>query len=96
MLSERLAALLADGTGGIHPDLQPVFDALMAGRRPQTALYWLTRSEGSGILRDMAQGHVDISHAAFDEMAPNKAVNYVRDLLVALKSCPATTPNSSG
>jgi hypothetical protein len=88
VLSERLAALLADGTGGIHPDLQPVFDALMAGRRPQTALYWLTRSEGSGILRDMAQGHVDISHAAFDEMASNKAINYVRDLLVALEVLP--------
>ncbi len=89
MLSERLRALLADRTGGIHPDLQPVYDALMAGPRPQSALYWLTRSEGSGILREMAQGHVAISHAAFDEMASNKAVHYVRDLLVALKVLPA-------
>ena len=93
VLSERLSALLADGTGGIHPDLQPVFDALMAGRRPQTALYWLTRSEGSGILRDMAQGHIAISHTAFDEMATSKAVQYVRDLLVALEVLPAYHAN---
>lgn len=89
VLSERVSALLRTPTGGIHPALQPVFDALTAGPRPQSALYWLTRSEGPDILRAMARGDIEISHAAFDELASNKAVTYLRDLLVALAVLPA-------
>ena len=89
VLSERVSALLRTPTGGIHPALQPVFDALIAGPRPQSALYWLTRSVGPDILRAMARGDIEISHAAFDELASNKAVTYFRDLLVALVVLPA-------
>ena len=37
----------------------------------------------------MARGDIEISHAAFDELASNKAVTYLRDLLVALAVLPA-------
>lgn len=88
MLEERAAELLADPSGHIHPQLQPVFDTLMAGPRPQTTLYWFNRSTGPDILRSMAQGEIEITHAAFEAMAPNKTVNYLRDFLVAVGVLP--------
>lgn len=84
VLSERATVLLSDPTGRIHPGLQPVFDALMAARRPQTVLYWLTRSTGPAVLAAMAKGEIEISHAAFDELPADKAVKYVNELLAAV------------
>ena len=88
VLEQRAAELLADPSGRIHPQLQPVFDTLMAGPRPQTTLYWLNRSTGPAILTAMAQGEIEISHAAFEAMASNKTNNYLRDLLVAVGVLP--------
>lgn len=80
----RLTALLADHTGAVHPQLQPVFDALMAARRPQSVHYWLTRaSSRPDILTRMAAGELPISHHAFASQPPSRAVTYVRDLLAA-------------
>jgi hypothetical protein len=87
-LSERVSVLLADPSGRVHPQLVPVFDALMAARRPQTALYWLSRSPGPGILASMAKGEIEISHAGLDQIPTSKAVSYVRDLLSALEVLP--------
>lgn len=84
VLEERAAALLADGTGQIHPRLLPVYDALLAARRPQTVLSWLSyRPQGPAILQAMARGEIAISHEAFEQLPANKAVHYIRDLLVA-------------
>ncbi|WNV75269.1 hypothetical protein [Geodermatophilus sp. DSM 44513] len=88
-LRQQLTELLTDPSGGIHPQLQPVFDALMAAPRPQTTLYWLTRaSSRPDILRDMARGELEISHAAFETLPSSRAVDYVRDLLAALGVIP--------
>jgi hypothetical protein len=91
-LAERAAELLADPSGRIHPQLQPVFDALVAGPRPRTTLNWFHHSAGPDILRAMARGEIEISHAAFETMASNKTVNYLRDLLVAVGVLPAFDP----
>ena len=92
-LRAQLTELLADPGGRIHPQLQPVFDALTAGPRPQTTLYWLTRASARpDILRDMARGELEISHAAFDTLPADRAVNYVRDLLAALGVLPPYAP----
>jgi hypothetical protein len=88
VLAERAAALLADATGAVHPRLQPVYDALVAARRPQSVLYWFTRSPGPAVLGAMARGDVEISHAALDQIPANKARDYLRDLLVALEVLP--------
>ena len=88
VLEERARELLSDPSGRIHPQLQPVFDTLMAGPRPQTTLYWFNRSTGPGILRSMAQGEIEITHAAFEAMPTNKTVNYLRDFLVAVGVLP--------
>ena len=59
------------------------YDAFMAARRPQTVLCWLTPSTGPGILRGMAQGEIEISHAAFDQLPSDKAVRFLRGFLAA-------------
>src|SRR5215203_7382684 len=50
VLTERLTALLSQPGAGIHPRLQPIFDVLVCGPRPQTTLYWLDHSTGPGTL----------------------------------------------
>lgn len=87
-LHERASALLAQPGGGVHPRLLPLFDALLAGRRPQTTLYWFTRSSGPDILRAMACGELEISHQSLADMAPGRTVTYLRDLLVAVGVLP--------
>jgi hypothetical protein len=84
VLAERAAALLADPTGRIHPQLQPVFDAFMDARRPQSVLYWLTHSVGPDILSDMAKGRIEISHSAFEQLPGDKATRYIHELLAAV------------
>lgn len=88
-IRERLTTLMSAPTGGIHPQLQPVFEALVAGPRPQTTLYWTTRSAGPDILRRMATGDLPISHDAFQQLPVNRVTSYVRDLLAATGVLPA-------
>lgn len=90
-LRDRATELLTDpATGRIHQRLQPVFDALMASDRPQTALYWLRRRPGHGprILGLMARGELEISHATFEQLPSDKSHNYLRDLLAAVGVLP--------
>lgn len=84
VLNDRLRELLDDGTGRVCQRLQPVFDTLLAGPRPQTTLGWLARSRATPILRQMARGERPITHATFDDLPADKAMNYLRDLLVAV------------
>lgn len=88
VLAERATTLLSQPGGGIHPQLQPVYDALLDGPRPQTTLYWFDRSTGPDLLRSMARGEVEISHATFATMPTNKTNNYLRDLLAAVGVLP--------
>lgn len=83
-LHGRANALLSDGSGTIHPQLVPVFDALINVDRPQTTLFWFNRSTGPEILRRMAQGDLEISHRTFQQMPRNKTNDYVHDLLIAV------------
>jgi len=88
VLAERATTLLSRPDGGVHPQLQPVYDALLAGPRPQTTLYWFDRSLGPDILRSMARGDLEISHATFEAMPTNRTNSYLRDLLAALGVLP--------
>jgi hypothetical protein len=88
VLTERLTALLSVPGAGIHPRLQPLFDVLICGPRPQTTLYWFDRSTGPATLAAMARGEVEISHAAFEAMPLNQTNTYLRDLLAAVGVLP--------
>lgn len=84
-LGDRLTALMSTPDGaGIHPQLRPVYDTLVAGPRPQSTLFWMTRRHvGPDILHAMATGVVPITHQTFDQLPANRATYYLRDLLVA-------------
>lgn len=84
VLSERATALLADATGQVRPELQPVFEALMAARRPRSVLYWFHHSSGPAILRAMATGEIEISHGVFDRLPHDKAAVFVHELLATV------------
>ncbi len=95
VLRERLTALLTDAaTGQIHAQLVPVFDSIVNGERPQTAIYWLMRRQriGPGLLAGMARGELPISHDTFTQRPMDRTHNYVRDLLVAVGVLPAYEP----
>ena len=96
VLTERLTALLSRPGAGIHPGLQPIFDVLICGPRPQTTLYWLDRSTGPGTLAAMARGEVEISHAAFQAMPVNRTTIYCVTCSPRPGSCHPSTPNSNG
>src|SRR5665647_2665533 len=72
----------ADGEAGVVPAAG--LDALVGAPRPRTTLFWFTCSTGPAILAAMARGEIEITHAAFETMASDKTVNYLRDLLVAV------------
>jgi hypothetical protein len=86
-LNERLTAILTDPhTGQIHAQLVPLFDALIKGDCPQSAIYWLQRPPGSGprLLAAMARGEIAISHETFEGLAQSRGYLYLRDLLAAV------------
>lgn len=90
-----MTELLTDPTTGqVHQRLRPVFDAIVDGERPQSAIYWLMRREriGPGLLAAMARGELDISHDTFRALLMDRTHNYVRDLLVGCGVLPPYEP----
>ncbi|OLT22318.1 hypothetical protein BJF81_00140 [Ornithinimicrobium sp. CNJ-824] len=87
-LKEKTTALLSGPDGGINPRLRPVYEALISGPRPQTTLYWFTRSTGPATLGAMARDELEISHATFDTLPADRTNTYLRDLLTALGVLP--------
>ena len=63
--------------------LRPLADGLVSMRRPQSGVVWLRRSAITReALRDLAQGRIPCSHAALDALGTDRAVEYLRCLLV--------------
>jgi hypothetical protein len=91
-VARRATELLTGPDGTVCAQLRPVLDVLVSAPRPRTTLFWFTRSRGPAILAAMARGEIEITHAAFETMAPDKTVNYLRDLLVAVGVLPAFDP----
>lgn len=87
VLHDRLTVLLTDpSTGAVHEQLKPVFEVLINGPRPQTAIFWLMRRQqiGPRLLGQMARGEIPISHHTFNQLPMDHTRNYLRDLLVAV------------
>lgn len=86
-MRERLTDLLtAPATGQIHARLRPVFDELVGSERPQTGIWWLRKTPGTGpqLLRQMARGEIEISHDTFRSLPSDRPHDYLRSLLVAV------------
>ena len=87
-LRRRARELLSAGTGTIAPQLTGVFDAVTAARQPRSALNWLRKGAGAGLLADVAAGRLAISHQALDDCPHRRAADYLRHMLTAAGTLP--------
>src|SRR5215813_13451032 len=82
-LRRRVRDLLSAGTGIVPAQLSGVFDAVTAARQPRSALNWLRKGAGAGLLADVAAGRLAISHEALDAHPHRRAADYLRHMLTA-------------
>jgi len=82
-LRRRARDLLSAGTGIVPAQLSGVFDAVTAARQPRSALNWLRKGAGAGLLADVAAGRLAISHEALDAHPHRRAADYLRHMLTA-------------
>lgn len=81
-LTDRLRALLDDGTGRIHPPLIPLFDQLRTMQQPALGLGWLRSPQPQALLSDLASGRLELTHEAFQQLPNWRSAAYLRDLLM--------------
>ena len=83
VLAEQVTDALAGPGGEVPARLRPLADGLMSMRRPQSGVVWLRRSAITReTLRDLAQDRIPCSHTTLDTLGADRAVEYLRCLLV--------------
>ena len=83
VLAELVTEVLAGPGGEVPTHLRPLAEGLVSMSRPQSGVVWLRRSVISAqILQDLAHGRLPCSHAALDAAGADRAVEYLRCLLV--------------
>jgi hypothetical protein len=82
-LARRATALLRGPTGTVPAELTAVFEAIRAARTPRSALNWLRKGTGAGILADLAAGRLATTHDALDRHQRRRAADYPRHMLIA-------------
>jgi hypothetical protein len=87
-LTDRLTAVLDDGTGRVSPPLVPLFDALRAMPKPNAGLRWLRGAQVRDLLEGLAGGRIPLTHEALHPLPNWRAVAYLRDLLMACGALP--------
>jgi hypothetical protein len=93
-LTDRLTALLDDGTGRVRPKLAPLLDLLVAMDKPSSGLAWLAMrrnqpGNASQMLRQLGLGQIPLTHDAFHELQPWRAAAHLEELLMASGVLPA-------
>ncbi|MGW3659144.1 hypothetical protein ACWD6R_27245 [Streptomyces sp. NPDC005151] len=93
-LTNRLTALLDDGTGRVRPALTLLFDLLVAMDKPRSGLAWLEMrrnqpGNASEMLRRLGLGQIPLTHDAFHELQPWRAAAHLEELLMASAVLPA-------
>lgn len=92
ILARRMRVLLTPLEGEIPRWAEPVEQALLSTKNPQTMFVWLRRSEGPRVLRNLVSESLPLTHEALDGLGPNKAVAHLRELLVASGALPWRDP----
>jgi hypothetical protein len=82
-LRRRARELLSAGTGTIPPQLTGVFGAVTAASQPRSALNWLRKGAGAGLLAEVATGQLATSHGTLDAHPHRRAADYLRHMLTA-------------
>jgi hypothetical protein len=89
-LRTRLEQLLDDGSGRIHPELQPLADSLLAMPKPDRALNWLHNNPRlPGYLQALARGEVPLTHDGLHQLDSWRTAAHLRDLLMTCGALPA-------
>ncbi|WP_327029894.1 hypothetical protein OG989_05660 [Micromonospora sp. NBC_01740] len=90
-LADRIAELLDDDTGRIHPRLVPLAEQLRGMDKPLSGLTWLSASRGAAadLLRGLAREEIPLAHEAFRTLQPWRAAAHLRELLMACGLLPA-------
>jgi len=83
VLTELVTDVLTGPGGQVPTQLRPLADGLVSMRRPQSGVVWLRRSAMTReILRDVARDRIPCSHATLDAAGTDRAVEYLRCMLV--------------
>lgn len=83
VLAELVSGVLAGPGGQVPTHLRPLADGLVSMRRPHSGVVWLRRSAATRqTLQDLAHDRIPCSHAALDAAGADRAVEYLRALLV--------------
>lgn len=82
VLSDRITAVLDDGTGRIRPELAPLAALVTSMPRPRSGILWLSRPQPVTILRQLATGHMPITHDALLTAPSHHSALHIRDMLV--------------
>lgn len=78
----RLHELLANSDGQIPGQLTPLADSLLAAEKPRSVWVWLNRSTAPQLLAQIAAQQGPLTHAVLDSLRPNRAVHFVRRMLI--------------
>lgn len=81
-LRRRAAALLSGPTDSVPTELTGVFEAICAARTPRSALNWLRKGAGAGLLADLAAGRLAATHDALDHHQRRRPADYLRQMLI--------------
>ncbi|WP_336853849.1 hypothetical protein [Sinomonas albida] len=92
-LNVKLTRLLRGPDGEVRPEFVRLIELLLAVDDPRRALQWASRSNAAAVLRRIAAGEVDLSHATLDEKAGDlegsaASIEHARGLLVAAGALP--------
>jgi len=80
----RVTELCSTATGQVHPQLQPVIDALDIDDRPRAVIGWLHDRGWAETLALIARTEGQISHRMLDDLPQTNSVVYTRAVLVSL------------
>jgi hypothetical protein len=94
VLVARLETLLGDKANRCTRKLEPLFDALVAGERPESAIGWLRPDRPPArLLARIANGEIALDHGQLDVLADQSmAANNLQHLLTGLGVLPARDP----
>ena len=89
-ITDRVTALLDNGTGHTDPALAPLAAALATGPTPTPAgrLVWLARPHNRKLLRALATGQAPLTHPGLTAYPDQAGVPYLRALLVHCGALP--------
>ncbi len=82
VLQQRVENLLTSDDGTMHPQVWPLFEALVDVEHPVSILGWLRKSDAVTLLRKLVQAGKPISHEMLDQLTPSSPLYYLRNVLM--------------